>query len=264
MIKLLQNHYQWIFSGIGVMIISLIISSIFYLSKSKKNKINLTKSRNKDFIPPIKRTRIRFARIDDYEEIIEIGTHYLGRENCITKKQYEDWYNTNNKMIRVIECNSSLNQDKWKICGYYIVVPISSTTYNFIKSGKLMDFDMECDSILNYNDPSLKYLLITDLITSKDICKDSTCSHIFGTRLIKDLAYFIHSNLNQNIEEIGTITATKEGKALVERLGFKEFIGHRDDIGWKFWTIMKDDLNEKYNEGFLGINNYNFQETSVD
>jgi len=244
----MQNK-EWVFSGIGVFALGIFCALIKWLSQKNKQSEHPSriKSCESDFISPSRSVKIRYAKPKDLNEVSHIAAHYLGEDHAVLEKTAKGWYQRNPEMCRVVECFPSprTGKNKWGVCGYYVTLPIVNSTFELLRQGKIEDFQINAESIKKFSDPDVSSLYIMDLMTSTKYCPNRGCAQIAGSYLLRDLVWRVDGLLNENsnIKSVATITASDNGKKLVQKFGFKRDENYNNDIGWEFWGSSVCDLN---------------------
>lgn len=199
-----------------------------------------------DFIGNIRSVKIRYAEKKDYKLIEIIANHHLGERHGISASKIAQWSQQNSKIFRVAECfpNPTNGKKEWYVCGYYSLVPIVKSTFSLLKSGTIEDFEINAESISGFGDENVNSLYIMDLMTQNSCCPNTSCSHIIGSHLIRDLVWNVQKILDNspNIDELSSIIASDNGRILVNKFGFNKDKSYRNSLGWEFWSTDREGL----------------------
>ena len=222
----LRGLIGWAFSGIAVPLLN---PCRRWIRRAKRRLLQ------KEFVPTPISFRVRRAGKPDFAKIAELAAFYLGEGHGVSDNTAKAWSERNADVFTIAECRTDGAGD-WQFCGYASLLPLSEAASSLLCSGKIQDYDLTPESILQASQPP-KEVFIMDIMTNIERCPKKNCCRQAGglllSRVRKDLKDI--KTKHPHFTRVFTLIASRNGERLAQHFGFSIDSDYQSPFGWKLY-----------------------------
>lgn len=154
---------------------------------------------------------MRFAKPDDYDEIIEVFREEFGDQVLLDAREYQRLMLPGRNIVRVLEAD--FEREGKKIIGYYSLWPMERSTFDGLWRGKLHESKLDNSLILDFADTRATVAYIADYCVARryraacrryflDDFKSYLRNLLFEYRHLGDIVAWSYTTIGQGMCEL--------------------------------------------------------------
>jgi hypothetical protein len=201
-----ENDYleNWWLIILAVLLTFLIIFHIGYKYFKQRTQEGRQFSLNKEKIC------VRNAHLADLRKIVELDIQELGPKEYISEKVFRKWFEKNEQVFRVAECNG-------EVVGYHSILPLKKETLKKFIDGKVREKSFKKRDILSTG----YFYRLSELYVFSVVIDHKMkfrCTKILFNDIVNRLTEI--RDRGQKLTTIYATAASRDGKKLLDKLDF--------------------------------------------
>lgn len=153
---------------------------------------------------------VRTATVEDVDQMMQLDYRYYPKQWHIDLEAVKQTFRKGTQLARVVGTAEGIK-------GYYAALPLTRDAYEKVLRGELKEGELS-EYVLHYQTNKEVYLYSVSIIV------DINDKHrkLYSKALVQDMPRFFNSLMEAGVtvKELGAIVVSKEGKQLVERIGY--------------------------------------------
>ncbi|WP_134703334.1 hypothetical protein [Ammoniphilus sp. YIM 78166] len=154
---------------------------------------------------------VRTATVEDVDQMMQLDYRYYPQKWHIDLEAVKQTFRKGTQLARVVGTAEGIK-------GYYAALPLNKDAYEKVLCGELKEGELS-EYVLHYRHHKEVYIYSVSIIV--DI--EDEQKKLYSKALVQDMPRFFNSLMEAgvSIKELGAIVVSKEGKQLLERIGYQ-------------------------------------------